>query len=262
MAGSVDRAAKLLQRSFAEGELSQESTQALRAIGNIGNEVGEALGDDEGTGDLLLVTIVADDSSSIATIQGGPSAVRAGHNHCLDALELDQASDILVHTRYLTAGSLSPFSTLASALRLSSENYLPTASSTPLYKQSVLALGTVTAKIREQKERGRHVRAFTLLITDGEDNASGAMTAQHVNFLVRDMLEFSNDYIVAGMGIGPPEQFQPIFRRMGIPDGWILTADATPEDIRQRFQQVARSLQLAASGNAGWLQLEAGPVPD
>lgn len=261
MAGEVKRAAHLLERSLAEGDLSKESAQALIAAGAAGAEVGKALGETEGTGDLLLVTLVVDDSASISSIKGGAAAVISGHNHCLEALEEERETAVLIHTRYLAGGSLSPYSDLTLAQRLSLENYRPNTNSTPLFRQSVLALGAVMAKVREQKERGRRVRAFTLLITDGEDNASGSTNAPHVKLLVKDMLEFSDDYIVAGMGIGPPARFRPIFRSMGIPEGWILTADASPEEIRRLFQTIAKSLQLAVSGDAGWLQLEAGPAP-
>jgi hypothetical protein len=263
MADRTDDAADLLQGAFADGELSQESAQALLGVGNVGHEIGPALGADASKGELLLVTILADDSGSIDAIPGGASAVSQGHNRCLEALETEDDTEVLVHTRYLNAGTLSPYSPLATAARLSSENFRPNAGATPLYRQSVLTLGAVMAKAREQKDKGRRVRAFTLLITDGGDNASGNVTAESVRFLVRDMLEFSDDYIVAGMGIGQTEYFRQIFRAMGIPEGWILTADATPEEIQGIFQKIARSLRLAAGGgDSGWLQLEAGPVSD
>ncbi|HET7060198.1 MAG TPA: hypothetical protein VFH99_02685 [Candidatus Saccharimonadales bacterium] len=259
MADGANRAAELLQQAYASGELSEESSQALIAAGDVGREVGYALGGGGHGDELLLVTILADDSGSISVIPGGAEAVRQGHNHCLDALDTEQGAEALVHTRYLNAGSLSPYRGLATATRLSAENFNPVAGHTPLYRQSVLTLGAVMAKVQEQKAEGRLVRAFTLIITDGGDNASGQVSAQHVNFLVRDMLDFSDDYIVAGMGIGQRATFQPIFRAMGIPEGWILTADALPEEISKLFRKIAQSLQLAASGEAGWLQLEAGP---
>jgi hypothetical protein len=103
------------------------------------------------------------------------------------------------------------------------------------------------AKARDEKERGRRVHAFTLIITDGQDNASGEITVDHVRFLVRDMLEFSKGYAVAGMGIGSPEEFQRIFGAMGIPKDRLFTADATEEDILKSFQEIAEQLQLEAS---------------
>lgn len=255
-----DPAAGLLERAFGDGFLSTESTQALLVAGEISSEVGEALGDAAADGDLLA-TILVDDSSSIGEIANGPSAVSQGHNYCLDALREEARDKVLVHTRYLNTGGLSPYLPLAEAPRLSPENY-QARGKTPLYQQSVLTLGAVMAKAQQQRERGGRVRAFTIIITDGEDNASGSVGAEHVRFLVADMLDFSDDYKVAGLGIGQPERFRPVFRGMGIPETWILTAPANADEIRKLFRRIAKSLQLAASGDAGWLQLEAGPVPD
>lgn len=261
MTDQGERAAGLLEGAFADGSLSKGSTQALLAAGQVGTEVGKALGDDTGDGDLLLATLLVDDSLSIDLIAGGLSAVTQGHNYCLDALAEEARDSVLVHTRYLNRGSLSPYRPLAEAPRLSIENY-HLLENTPLYRQSVLTLGTVMAKVRQERERGRQVRAFTVILTDGEDNASGSVASVHVRLLMRDMLDFSDDYIVAGLGIGQPERFKPIFRGMGIPENWILTAPADAGEIRKLFRRIAKSLQLAATGDDGWLQLEAGPAPD
>ena len=260
---SQDQAAELLEHAYSEGTLSKESTQALLTAGEVSKEVGKALNTHRGDGELLLVTLLIDDTASISSIQGGPLAVCNGHNHCLDALDAEgKHSQVLVHTRFLGGGALAPYSALSTAVRLNVENYAPLARCTPLYKRSVITLGAVMAQVQAEKENGRVVRAFTLIISDGEDNASGKTTAEHVKFLTTDMLEFSDNFILAGMGIGSPTRFQPIFRSMGIPDQWILTADASPADIAALFRRLAKSLQLAASGAQGWLELEAGPPPD
>jgi hypothetical protein len=264
VADEKERAITLLDSGLAEGDFSRESAQTLMIAGgeDVGTELGLPLGgQDSGDGDVLLATILIDDSPSIESIADGVGAVIHGHNYCLDALAEDLPSDILVLTRFLNAGTAWPYQPLATAPRLSSENYR-LRGRTPLFKESALTLGAVMTKAREQRERGRAVRGFTLLITDGEDNNSGKVAAEHVRFLVRDMLELWDDYKVAGMGIGEDHRFKPIFRSMGIPEAWILTAPASPEDIRKLFRRIAKSLQLAASGDYGWRQLEAGPVPD
>ncbi len=253
--------ADLLGRAYAEGELSEESKRALLAVGDIGTEAGWALGSGSEGDEVLLVTILVDDSSSITEAPYGPEAVRLGHNLCLDVLQRAPGRQVQVHTRYLNEGSLSPYLDVADAPRLNAANYRPIVPKTPLYRQSVLTLGAVFAKVRAERERGGRVRAFTLLLTDGGDNASADIASQHVRFLVQDMLEFSDDYIVAGMGIGSPDYFRRTFTDMGIPKGWILTPDATAESIERVFRErVEPSLKLAAAGDdAGWAQLEAGP---
>jgi hypothetical protein len=143
---------------------------------------------------------------------------------------------------------------------LNTENYTLAGNGTPLYKQSLMTLGTVLTKVREERERGTNARAFTVIITDGGDNASGPVADHHVRELVSNLLESPDDHIVAGLGIGSPDYFEPIFRGMGIPSEWILTCPADAAAIRRLFRRIAKSLQLAAGGDAGWRQLEAGPV--
>jgi hypothetical protein len=46
------------------------------------------------------------------------------------------------------------------------------------------------------------------------------------------MQEFATNHIIAKMGIGDERYFKLIFRDMGIPAGWILTAPATPAEIQ------------------------------
>jgi hypothetical protein len=105
------------------------------------------------------------------------------------------------------------------------------------------------------------VRAFTIIITDGEDTGAHGITAQHVRALVTDMLEFASNYIVIGMGMGDEEAFRKVFRAMGIPNRWILHADSTADDMAATFQKIAKDLALAAESEASFLQLSAGSSP-
>jgi hypothetical protein len=131
---------------------------------------------------------------------------------------------------------------------------------TPLYLQSLLTLGTVVAKAQEEEDRGANVRTFTLIITDGLDNNSGIIAASDVRAVVADMLQFATNHIVAGMGIGelPGVSFRQIFRSMGIPERWIFTAGTSLDELRRVFDEIARKLGLAASSEAGFLQLQSG----
>jgi hypothetical protein len=78
------------------------------------------------------------------------------------------------------------------------------------------------------------------------------------------MLEFSTNHLIAGMGIGehPEVDYRRIFRSMGIPEGWIFTAGTSIDELRDKFRKIARALALAASSEADFAQLEAGPPPD
>jgi hypothetical protein len=136
------------------------------------------------------------------------------------------------------------------------------AAKTPLYLQTLLTLGTVMVKAQEEEERGAKARTFTLIITDGGDNSSGAITSGHVRAMVADMLEFSTNHILAGMGVGEQADFRKVFRSMGIPDCWIFTPGTSVDELRRIFSKIGRSLALAASSATAFAQLAPGPPPD
>lgn len=256
----IERAARLLESLYESGGLSKESTDALIATGTAAREIQIGLGKDLPSEETLLASVLVDDSPSI---QSNLAEIRLGHRLMLEALTAEQSSaDILVHTRALNRGVISPYQRITQAVALTEENYSEgqLLVGTPLYSQSVLTLGTVITKAHEQELRGGKVRTFTLIITDGGDNASGGITAAHVAVIVKDMLEFSTNHIVAGMGVGNAAAFRNVFRSMGIPDGWIFTPDSTVDELRAVFRRVAASLRLAASSEAGFLQLASGPA--
>lgn len=254
MEQGVDRAARLLSRAYAAGSISGESRDALLAVPGIGLDVAGGLGSDVSGPELLLVTILVDDSYSIESHQ---PAIQSGHELALEAVGNEAAAASLIHTRLLNGGVLSPYRSLNNAVRLSSNTFHLSDRGTPLYRESIITLGTVMAKAREQEDNGRNVRTFTLIITDGEDNRSAPLGTGHVRCLVTDMLTYATNHIVAGMGIGDPDTFRRVFSEMGIPRQWILTPGSFTDDIRDMFHSVAASLQLAASSKAGFYQLAA-----
>jgi hypothetical protein len=253
------RATSLLAGAYAAGELSEGSKNALLRVADVGVEIDAMLGQDPTQGsNCLLVTLLVDDSASIAEIPSGPEAVRLGHNTCLEALD-GTSAQLLVSTRRLHRGVITPYRDLRTAAQLSSENYSAVAPVTPLYREALITLGSVMAKARDLTEQGNRVRTFTLLITDSQDNASAPVTASDVKFLVTDMLEFSDKHIIAAMGIGSPEEFERVFGAMGIPSPWILSTDATAVDIQNLFRYIAAQLRLAAASEQGFRELLAGP---
>lgn len=256
MATHTERALELFRGAYADGELSRESSKALQDVPNVASEVGPSLGQEATNGEILLVSVLVDDSSSIR--EHTPAVIR-GHNRMIEAAARGSGdAKVLFHTRYFTKGLLAPYKPLADAIRLSPSNYAAIAAHTPLYQQSVVMLGSVMMKTRQLVQGGAEVRTFTLILTDGANNHAQS-TASDVKFLVTDMLDFATNHKVAGMGIGDPAFFHPIFRDMGIPKEWILAAASTDDDIDRVFRRIERSLKLAASGEEGFLELESGP---
>lgn len=254
MASQSKKAAQieeLFRNAQEEGTLSPEAMQALSAA-DLGAQIQAGLGvsvDDVPSSEVVLVTMMPDDSGSIGAVAQNVQAVRDGHNAVLEALARSrQAEGVLVHTRYLNGHVLYPYCVLDRAVRMDSKNYRA-CNGTPLYDQSVVLLGTVLAKAREFTEAGVAVRTVSLLITDGLDEHSTRARATDVKAIVDDMRR-AETHVVAAMGIdsgGTP--FRKVFREMGIEDRWILTPGNTPSEIRRAFQVFSQSAaQISQSG--------------
>jgi hypothetical protein len=239
---SKGAAASLLGAAHQQGKLSQRSMAALNVV-DLGAQIQAGLGvdvDDVESSEVVLVTMMPDDSSSIR-FAGNARAVRDGHNLVLDALaSCRQADDIFVHCRYLNGEVLYPYSGIDQAVRMDSGNYNPQ-QGTPLYDQTVVMLGTVMAKAEEFAHNGVPCRTVSLIITDGGDMHSTRAKASHVRAIVEDM-QRAESHVVAAMGIDDGStDFRRVFREMGIPDAWILTPGSTGSDIRTAFQVFSQS---------------------
>jgi hypothetical protein len=259
MSNETERATKLLNASYYAGLLSKDSAGALAALPQHCEEVGRALGSDATGHDVMLVTILVDDSTSIEHIASGREAEEGGHDFLLSVLDdYAKTTETLVHTRFLNQGTFSPYRLLPQARPLKG-GLTFSLNGTPLYRQALLTLGSVVAKTRQETEArpGRSVRTVTLIITDGEDTASGDTTASHVRFLVQDMMDIAGNHIVAGMGIGP--SYERVFRSMGIPQKFIFEAGANAEEIKSMFIRFRTDvLEPAAKSGASFSQLLAG----
>lgn len=241
---------KLFQNAHQGGRLSQAALQSLDVL-DLGVQIQAGLGvevDDVMSSEVVLVTIMPDDSSSIQYAHNA-QAVRGGHNAVLDALALcAQKEQILIHNRYLNGQVLYPYCFLKQAVRMTPQNYDPRLG-TPLYDQCLVLLGTVLAKAEEFSDNGVPVRTITLLITDGADVGSQRATAADVRAVVQDMLRGEN-HVIAAMGIddGGSTDFRRVFREMGIRDEWVLTPGQGEQEIRQAFQLFSQSaIQVSQS---------------
>lgn len=253
----IDRIASAVEALYSSGAISDETKDALEVVKDT---LATGLGDRSAADELVLVVILVDDSTSVSL---NMPEVRVGHQLMLDALRAESfAAEVQVQTRGLNHGVLSPYKSLASAAPLTEQNYASAhlVPATPLYLQSLLTLGSLIIKDQEEKERGVSVRTFSLLLSDGEDNASRAVTAAHVRALTTDMLNFASNHIVAGMGVGERVDYHAVFSSMGIPRNWIFTPAASANDLRNAFRRVAHSLALAAASEAQFaVQLTRGP---
>lgn len=244
-------AKKLLAQAHQAGALSATSMKTLD-VADLGAQIQAGLGvavDDVAASEVVLVTMMPDDSQSIAAAHN-TDAVRNGHNHVLESLRRSrQAGEVFVHCRYLNGTVLYPYVALPDAVVMDAHNYDPRLG-TPLYDQTVVLLGTVLAKSAELAQAGVPVRTVTLLITDGGDYGSTRCGAKEVRAIVADMLAQEN-HIVAAMGISDgTTDFRQVFQSMGIPDRWILTPGNSATEIRKAFQVFSQSAVAVSSGAA------------
>jgi len=249
----------LLTQAHNEGSLSASALATL-TVADLGAQIQAGLGlpvDDVLASEAVLVTMLVDDSASIASGHN-TQVVREGHNGVLDALQGARGRDaILVHTRYLNGQVLYPYALLEDTVRMDAHNYDPR-QGTPLYDQTVVALGTVLAKSQEFAANGVPTRTITLIITDGCDQHSSRHTARSVAFLIKDM-QARESHIVAALGIDDGQtDFRAVFREMGIEDRWILTPGNGANEIRQAFQLFSQSALRASQGAASFSKAALG----
>lgn len=248
---SPKKAAELLRDAHDTGALSPATLASLDLV-DIGAQIQAGLGvnvDDVSASEVVLLTMMPDDSSSIAHA-GNTAAVREGHNLVLEAMRASkQGGEVLAHTRYLNGHVLYPYGALDHAVKMTAQNYRPQLA-TPLYDQTMVLLGTVVAKSQELTAAGIAVRTVTLLISDGGDSGSAHARAADVRALVTDLLA-QETHIVAALGISDGStDFRRVFGEMGIPDRWILTPSGTASEIRSAFQMFSRSAIATAAGGA------------
>lgn len=249
----------LFGNAVAEGSLSAGAVAALD-VDDIGAQIQAGLGvpvDDVKASEVLLLSILVDDSGSIAC-GGNEQAVRDGYNMVLQALsDSKQSEGVLVHTRYLSDNVLTPYTLLSEAPKMDNSNYSAHFNHTPLYDQSLVFLGTVLAKAQEFINNGVPVRTVTLIITDGADNSS-RKGATAVAKVVKDMA-MAETHIIAGMGINDGyTNFQTVFQQMGLLPSLILTPSNDPSSIRREFQVFSRSAVRASQSAKSFSQVAAG----
>lgn len=253
--------AKLVVDASARGDLSADSLNALQSVPGVTRQIEQSLGSSDlaEITDVLLLSILVDDSQSIGWAKNTNVVIR-GHNRIVQVImEAGVMSHVLLHTKLLNDRVVNAYRPLASAVPLGPENYREEQfGGTPLFRQSVVLLGSVAAKTQELEARGKTARSITLIITDGDDQHSEGTTAGHVRWLATDMRK-SNRHIIAGMGVEDGStNYRQIFRDMGIPDKRHLTPSAGEDKIIKAFQDFGQEAAKASLDPASFERLALG----
>jgi hypothetical protein len=187
---------------------------------------------------LLLVTMVPDDSGSIATYNN-VNAICRGHNAQLDIYREASPETITIQakTRYLNGSVLFGYAPPKDAVPMSAKNYSPNFQ-TPLYRQTLITLDEVSCSAASFEDRF-DVFTMTCILTDGADNDSGDVRASHVRTVVENMIS-SGRHIVMGIGVRDKStDFAKVFSEMGIPERWISVLEREEESIVRGMAAVA-----------------------
>jgi len=258
----TSKASGLFQSAVAEGALSRAALAAID-VRDIGADINAALGasvdDVKVTGEMSLLNVLLDDSSSIRFVQGNTEEIRKGTNLCLDSLTESQAAKhgVMAMITTLNRGLHAAYMPVADVPRLDASNYNPNGH-TPLYDKSILLLGTALAKCQEFMDGGVPCRTINVIVTDGRDEGS-SKTARDVRAIVEDMLKTEN-HIVAFIGISDGNlDFRSVAREMGIRDEWILTPGNSPSEIRRAFGTLSKStVRVSQARGSSFSQTAAG----
>jgi hypothetical protein len=247
---------QLFKSAKASGGISPEALQVIN-VADLGQEIQDGLGidvDDVQASEVVLVTIMPDDSSSVRPFA---QEIRDGHRLVIDSLKATkQREGILAHNRFLNGYVLYPYSRLDDVVAMDDQNYRP-GLGTPLYDQTIVMLGTVLAKSQQFLDNGVPCRSVSLIITDGVDYGSVTHNENSVKKVVKDMLATEN-HIIAGLGIGDEKTFRKVFGDMGLDPEWILTVNDSASDIRKAFQLFSQSAVRASQGGGSFSKTAAG----
>jgi len=191
---------------------------------------------------LLLVTMMPDDSGSIASY-GNTQAIIRGHNELLD--RSNDRTDALFMTRYLNGERLNDFRRAKDAVRMNTDNYHPR-HGTPLYDQTYELLGEVMAAAALRVHE-HDVITMTCILTDGADSGSQQRSPDDVRAVVERMI--AGRHIVAAMGVRDKEtDFHAVFRSMGIPEQWIMVLEREESDIVRGMTEFTHASRTVVGG--------------
>ncbi len=263
--GSAPNVLDLLGGMSMEGSLSGAAHKIL-VQADVAQKIQASMGQPPtvvgASSEIVLVVLDVDDSSSIKYGRNVDNMI-GGVNLILDALKgASKRGDVMVMIRAFNAGLIVPFTKLSDVPMLDHSNYNPYGG-TPLYHESIVALGAALTKWREFDELGIPARTIVLVVTDGHDESHdfSERTPETVKPVLAPMVS-GETHIFCAMGIddGGLTNFRSVFERMGVKAQWVLTPANDPKAIRACFRTVSSAAATASQGGAHFSQTGATGV--
>lgn len=250
MSNSNNNLSNLFQTAVNNGTISPQTGSLL--TGHLGTVViagaaGTAMDDIVAT-DVTLITVLIDASSSIGSASL-EQAVRDGQNHLIDAFSGSKEKDVILMALWSfnqTQNVYHSYVPVTDAVRLTAQNY-QSGGSTALYDTWCDALAANVAYATQLRATGTPCRSVVVVITDGADCGS-KRKARDCAQISHDLLA-SEQFVLAFVGVGNDTDFRAVARKMGVPDGCVLVAQAAnPTELRRAFHMVSQSAIRASQG--------------
>lgn len=210
-----------------------------------------------------IITILVDDSGSIFNGEPGDPAdkvtndqlVREGVNGLMDALlATKKKGQIIISIRTINGVVICPYVYLEEAPRLDTKNFRD-GGGTPFIDESFVTLASVIAKAKSFDDAALGVRAWTVLLTDGDDRHSRKSKPQDIAELMKALDKETHTVMGFGVSDGKTD-FKAVFLSMGIREENILVSANDPSAIRAKFRQASQSatgLKQTSGAGAGGL---------
>ncbi len=242
-----------LQSLFQNSQQSGMSRQAVDLlVQNLDGQTGlgcvGAQIDSLNTDDVTLLAVLIDASGSMQSVRDD---VIDAFNQMARALADSKARDSILMSAWTFSDQptlLFGYTPIDRVQDLTKAAYAPNGS-TALYDAALDGFTGIVAYGQELRNGGIRTRCIVIVISDGDDNASGH-TAASVKTVAQDLLR-QEYYTLAFVGMGDPASFSQIASNMGFPS--VLTVGNTASEIRRALNMVSGSVIRASQTqvNAG-----------
>lgn len=232
---------QLFNSAASQGTISPDAEEVL--VENLnGVTVAGAQGvspDDLETSDVTLFVLVVDRSGSMDGVSG---EVVTAYNDLLQALKDSKAAESVLMSAWLFNSSpqvLHGYLALKDVPQMNQRIYSADGG-TALYKTVLDAFTSVVAYRQTLYDAGINTKVVVVVMTDGDDNDSGRITASQVATVARSLLD-QEVYTLALVAFGLTYQADRIAQNMGFPLQNVLKAGSDPSSIRRAMNTVSKS---------------------
>lgn len=204
--------------------------------------------DDIESEDVTLVSFVIDMSSSMSGVAG--DVINAFNTEVQALKRAKTASAILVSTTTFSdqPNLLHGYVKLEQTPALDSQSYRPNGC-TALFDAVLGVFGRLTSYRQTLRDNGVRSRGIVIVLSDGDDNASGHKAHDVKQASEKLMREEAITLAYVGFGSsGSGAALKRIADSLGFPA--VLTANQSPADIRRALGQVSQSIVQATKTTA------------